>query len=88
MRYDDYLKEFKEVLKAEKSLSTRLNNRILELSKIHPEAIIIKGGRYKAEEMDMKWLNNLELGSRLLILQRIEMWSNEKENVVQKKMEI
>jgi hypothetical protein len=83
-RHEDYLKEYKDMEKARVSLSTRLTNRLKQLSKIHPDAIII--GNFTADTLPTFQLEEMSITAKLMILKRIEQHSIEKENVVQLKI--
>ena len=85
LRHEDYLKEFRDIEKAKKSLSVRLTNRLLQLSKIHPHAPVI--GNFTASDLPTFGLNEMSIETKLLVLQKIEQYSNDKENVVQLKIE-
>jgi hypothetical protein len=84
LRHEDYLKEYRDIIKNSKSLSTRVTYRILQLCKIHPEAPVV--GDLMAGTLTGDYLNQLDVETRLMILWKIEKYSTEKENVVQLKI--
>ena len=84
LRHEDYLKEFREIEKAKKSLSVRLTNRLIQLSKIHPEAPIV--GNFTADTLPTFGLDEVGIEVKLMMLNKIEKYSMEKENVVQLKI--
>ena len=84
LRHEDYLKEFRDIKKSEKSLSTRLTNRLIQISKIHPDAPIV--GNFTADTLQTWGLSEVSIEVKLMMLKRIEEYSSEKENVVQLKI--
>jgi hypothetical protein len=74
----DYRKEYNDIKKSEMSLSSHTVERVLELVKIYPEAIITKksGVEIKAKSITREWLESVSMETRISYIEIIEEWSS------------
>lgn len=81
----DYRREWNLIRQSENSLNVHLTERVIELGTIHPDAIIAKIGdtEIKATCLTKQWVESLKPLERIEIIETIEKWSNEKQNVHQ-----
>lgn len=88
----DYHREYNDLVKNLQSLDSHTVERLVELSKIHPDAIIVSGSlsmpAIKASSISKPWVERLETMDRIKYIERIEEWSENQLMVVQKKIEI
>jgi hypothetical protein len=84
----DYRKELQNLKQNEKSLIAHVTERVVELGKIHPDAIIAKIGEVdiKAGCLTRQWVDTLKPIEKIEIIETIEKWSAEKQNVRQLKI--
>jgi hypothetical protein len=87
----DYRKEYNELQQREKSLDAHVTNRLMELGKMYPDAIMIhtSSDDIKAGSLTgnaRKWVEGLSIEDRLKYIGNIENWLHEKENVKQLKI--
>jgi len=90
---NDYRKELKGLRETMKSLDSHVTNRLLELVRIYPDAIIepnYLGIRddVKAKSLNKSYVLDLPIDKQIDYIQMIEKWSAEQSNVKQKKLEI
>jgi hypothetical protein len=85
----DYRKEMIDLQKSLESLDVHVTERLIELAKIHPEAIIVKKScdEYKAKCLTKNWVEGLSMESRIKYIENIEKWSAELQKVQQLKIE-
>jgi hypothetical protein len=81
----DYRRELHLIWQSENSLIAHLTERVIELGTIHPDAIIAKIGdtEIKAACLTKQWVNTLKPMERIEIIETIEKWSSDKENIKQ-----
>jgi hypothetical protein len=81
----DYRKEYNELKQSEKSLDSHITSRVIELGMIHPDAIVAKIGdtEIKATCLTKQWVESLKIEERIEIIETIEKWSNDKQNIQQ-----
>lgn len=81
----DYRRELNELKKSEESINVHIKNRISELSKKYPDAIIIlsPSGNIKANALSEDWLHKMPIDMRLLVLERIEKYGDSQEKYTQ-----
>jgi hypothetical protein len=86
----DYRREYNELKQSEKSLDVHLISRLLELSKIYPDAIMIGVGDsgVTAKHINKKWIESCSIEARILLIENIEKWSAEQNKAHQTKMKI
>jgi hypothetical protein len=77
----DYRREYKELERRMASLDVYARNRVLELSKIHPDAVITASA--KGKDVTKKWIELLPTKTIIFMIEKIEKWSANKENVTQ-----
>lgn len=84
----EYRKELQDIKQSEKSLIAHVTERVVELGKIHPDAIIATIGdvEIKANCLTRQWVETLKPMERIEIIETIEKWSDEKQNVRQLKI--
>lgn len=84
----EYRKELQDIKQSEKSLIAHVTERVVELGKIHPDAIIATIGdvEIKANCLTRQWVETLKPMEKIEIIETIEKWSAEKQNVRQLKI--
>lgn len=82
----DYRKEYNELKQSEISLSAHLITRLLELSKIYPDAIMIGGAR--ASCLSKLWIESCSIEARIELIENIEKWSAKHNTVHQTRLKI
>lgn len=87
---NDYRKEAKDIRESMKSLEAHVSSRLLELVKIHPDAIVIYSlsDQIKAKSLTKSWVDDMDINSRIMMIERIEEWSATQQNVKQEKLKI
>jgi hypothetical protein len=88
---NDYRKEYKEIKSSEKSLDSHLTKRILELRKLHPEAmfkakVVKKITEVSVSHLTEDTLSYMNIETRLMYLESIEEYIGKKEKIVQTKI--
>jgi hypothetical protein len=100
----DFRKDLEEIKKSEIALSNRVDKRIMEMARIHPEFVwnvnkndpdpirrnYILGGGFQLDKPDRyrTWISWWTLNQRLRLLEKIEKYSASKEKVEQLYLEI
>lgn len=81
----DYRREYNELKQIEKSLDAHITNRVVELGTMHPDAIIAKIGdtEVKATCLTKQWVESLKVEERIEIIETIEKWNGNKQNIQQ-----
>jgi hypothetical protein len=82
----DYRKEYKETAKTMKSITAHITKRVLEMSELYPDVIVM--GDVKAIDLKNSWINELPAEVLLFVLDRLETNSAAQQKVVQKKIEM
>jgi hypothetical protein len=82
----DYRKLQEEIRQNEKSLDSHVRQRILELVKIYPDATITQA--LSGKHINEKFIKHLPASTIITLIERIEKWSEDQQNVIQKKIEI
>ena len=82
---NDYRKELKELKDGMVSLESHINERLMELCKIYPDAVILKKSvdEYKAKSLTKLWIESVAIETRISYIESIEKWSSELQNVRQ-----
>lgn len=87
----DYRKELNALKQAEKSLDVHVTNRLFELGKLFPDAVVttiegvdIKGGGIFN---NIKWIQDLLIETRLKYMETIENWNAEHQKTKQTKLD-
>jgi hypothetical protein len=85
---NDYRKEYEELKRSQESLDVHVTKRLLELGKIHPDAVVNKIGdtEIKATCLTKQWVESLKIDERIDVIEIIERWSSEKEKHIQLKI--
>jgi len=81
----EYRKELQDIKQSEKSLISHVTERVVELGKIHPDAIVAKIGEVeiKASCLTRQWVDTLNPMEKIEIIETIEKWSEERQNIKQ-----
>jgi len=86
----DYLKELTEIRRNMESLEAHVTERLMTLSRLHPEAVILKksNDEFKAKSLNKYWVESASIETRIGYIRNIERWLNEKSCVKQTELEI
>ncbi len=81
----DYRRELNLIKQSEMSLNAHVTERLIDLGKIHPDAVIAKIGdtEVKATCLTEQWVKTLKVEERIEIIETIEKWSSDKQNTQQ-----
>jgi hypothetical protein len=82
----DYRREFNLIRQSELSLRAHVEERLLQLKKLYPEAEIDSNSRIK--ELSSIWIKNMTTITMIKHIEKIEEWSAEKEPVIQTKIKL
>lgn len=85
----DYRKELKELNESMLSLDAHVTDRLMELSKLYPDAIIIDKpiDKIKAKCLTKGWVESSSIETRIALIENIEKWSGSQQNVRQLEIE-
>lgn len=86
----DYRKKLKELTTELNSLDVHITDRLCELVRIHPEAVIQKlyDGDVQAKCLTPRsWIETLDVKKRIEYIEKIEKWSSERQRIVQLEIE-
>jgi hypothetical protein len=82
----DYRREFNLIRQSELSLRTHVEERLLQLKKLYPEAEIDSNSKIK--ELSSIWIRNMTTITMIKHIEKIEAWAAERQPVVQTKINL
>jgi hypothetical protein len=82
----DYRKEYKETVKTMKSITAHVRKRVVEMSELYPDTIVM--GDVRAIELTKRWVSDISVEVLLFVLDRLEAASAAQQKVTQKEIEM